>query len=355
MHMIKVLFVADTSRHDTKEKLMLAATQRTYGAPDVLTLEHVEAPTPGPHDVLVRVHASPVTQGDRRLRASDFPTLSWLPGRLMFGLTRPRDPVKGTQFAGRVVAVGDQVTRFAVGDDVFGGADKGAYAELLVVSEDAAVARMPEGWGYAEAASMPYGAITAIVFLGRMAGLSAGEHVAIVGASGGVGRMAVQVAKALGAEVTAVASRDHALMRELGADHVVDRRAEDFTAHRGRYDVVFDTSGHVPFARSRGALTARGRYVSLFMTARGLFEMAWTRALGGQRTLCGVALADRELVEELAALMADGAMRAVVAHRYPLERIVEAHERLEAGGLTGAVVVEPAPGDVVPMAISRAA
>ena len=334
---------------------MLAAIQRTYGAPDVLTLEQVETPSPGPRDVLVRVHASPVTQGDRRLRASDFPTLTWLPGRLMIGLTRPRRPTQGTQFAGRVVAVGDQVTRFAVGDDVFGAVDHGAYAELLVTSEDAAITHIPPGWGYADAASMPYGGVTALVFLGQMARLSPGEHVVIVGATGGVGRVAVQVAKALGAEVTAVCSKEHALMRELGADHVVDRRTDDFTTHTRRYDVVFDTSGHVPFAACRDALTADGRYLTLFMTARGLWEMAWTGLRGGQRSLCGVALGDRARLDALAALMADGSLRAVVAHRYPLERIVEAHERVDAGGPIGDVVVECAPTETAKLVHIQAA
>ncbi len=334
---------------------MLAATQRHYGAPNILTLEQIEDPTPGAHDIIVRVHASPVTQGDRRLRASDFPALTWLPGRLMVGLTRPRRPTQGTQFAGRVVAVGDQVTRFAVGDDVFGGTDHGAYAELLRVSEDAPMARLPAGWGHAEAASMPYGGVTALVFLGQMAKLTPGEHVAVVGATGGVGRMAVQVAKALGAEVTAVCSKDHALMRELGADHVVDRTTEDFTAHTGRYDVLFDTSGRVPFVRCRSALTARGRYVTLYMTARGLWEMAWTGLRGGQRSLCGVALGDRELFAELAELMSSGALRPVVAQRFPLTQIVAAHERVDAGGLSGDVVVECAPAQAPKLAHMRAA
>ncbi len=334
---------------------MLAAIQRTYGAPNVLTLEQIEPPTPGPGDVLVQVHASPVTQGDRRLRSSDFPALTWLPGRLIFGVTRPRNPVTGTQFAGRVVAVGDEVTRFAVGDDVFGSADRGAYAELLVVPEGGAMASIPQGWGYAEAASMPYGGVTALAFLRQMAELSAGEHVAIVGASGGVGRVAVQLAHALGAEVTAVCSRDHELLGDLGADHVVDRRVEDFTAHASRYDVVFDTSGRVPFRACRGALTAQGRYLTLFMTARALWEMAWTRVRGGQRATCGVALGDRDLVEELAGLMAQGSVRAVVARRHPLEQIVAAHEDLETGEYSGDIVVEYTRADVTSARLPRAA
>lgn len=319
---------------------MLAATQRIYGAPNVLTLEQIARPTLSPRDLLIEVLATPVTQGDRRLRSSDFPTITWLPGRLMFGLTRPRVPVKGTQFAGRVIAVGSEVTQFNVGDNVFGSTDDGAYAELLAISEDSTVIHTPQGWGHAEAASMPYGGITALVFLNRLAKLSAGEHIAIVGASGGVGRATVQLARALGATVTAVCSRDHDLMRELGAHHVVDRRNENFTDHRARYDVIFDTSGHVSFSSCRKSLTAKGRYLSVYMTARGLWDMAWTAMRGGQRSICGVAFGDRELLEELANLMADGSLRAVIAERYPLERIIEAHERLETTPTRGEIVVE---------------
>ena len=330
---------------------MLAATQRTYGAPNVLTIEHVEPPTPGAHDVLVQIHAAAVTQGDRRLRSSDFPALTWLPGRLMFGLFRPRTPVKGTQFAGRVVAVGDQVTRFVVGDDVFGAAEDGAYAELLCISEGGAMAKLPTGWDYAEAASIPYGGVTALVFLLHMAALSAGEHIAIVGASGGVGRVAVQVAKRLGAEVTAICSRDHDLLRSLGADHVIDRHAEDFTTHKARYDVIFDTSGHISFARSRGALTPQGRYLSLYMTARGLWDMAMNTLRNGQRSICGVAFGDRELLDALASWMAEGALHPVIERRYPFEQIVEAHEHIEAGGLRGDIVVECLQASAVNMSV----
>ncbi len=202
---------------------------------------------------------------------------------------------------------------------------------------------------------MPYGRVPPHVFLERMAGLSPGEHIAIVGASGAVGRMAVQLARALGAEVTAVCSRSHDLLYALGADHVVDRRFDDFTTHHGVYDIIFDTSGHVPFGRCREALTTRGRYLTLFMTALGLLDMAWSRIWGGQRSTCGVAFGDRELFEVLAGRMAEGSLRAVVEQRYPLEKIVEAHEHLEVRELSGDLVVECVPSGAVLSGRSRAA
>jgi NADPH:quinone reductase-like Zn-dependent oxidoreductase len=163
----------------------------------------------GPRDILIRVHASTVTQGDRRLRAADYPGITSLLGRVFTGVFRPRHRIGGSNFAGRVVNVGAEVNRFAVGDDVFGSTLHGAYAEYLAVREDSAVERMPESTGYAEAAVLPYGGGSALAFLRDLGRVQPGERVLIVGASGGVGRFAVQVARQLDAHVTAVCNPHH--------------------------------------------------------------------------------------------------------------------------------------------------
>ena len=224
---------------------MQAATLSNYGTPDAFTLAEVPTPTVSEGQILVRVRATVVTQGDRRLRSADFPGISAIPGRLLMGVTRPRNTVHGTMFAGRVEAVGEGVTDFAAGEDVFGACDNGAYAEYLAVKADSGIAKMPSGISYEQAAALPYGAVTALMFLEGMADVQPGQKVAIVGAAGGVGRYAVQVARHLGAEVTAVCSaRDAELVREFGAHHVVDYRSEDFTAADTKYDVIFDTPRH---------------------------------------------------------------------------------------------------------------
>lgn len=320
---------------------MRAATNTEYGTPDVLDITEVDRPTPGPREVLVEVHASAVTHGDRRLRAADFPGIGALFGRLMFGVFAPRHPVGGTMFAGRVSAVGSEVTRFAVGDDVFGNVDHGAYAEYLVVEEDGAVATKPQGIDYAEAAAIPYGAGTALTFLRDMAKVERGERVLIVGATGGVGRMAVQVAKHLGAHVTAVGSRDAELVHALGADEFIDYTLEEFTAGDARWDVIFDTTEGDHFRAFRGSLTATGRYLSLYLTTRLLFQMAITALRSGPRAMGGVALGSAEGMEDLRELVEAGALRAVVAERYPLSEIADAHGALE-GRPSGDVVVEVA-------------
>ena len=310
---------------------MQAIVQSTYGTPDVLTLADVAPPTLGERDVLVAVHASDVTQGDRRLRSGDFPGVTWLPGRLMMGLTGPRAAVPGTTFAGRVTAVGPEVTRFQPGDDVFGGAPHGAHAELLAVPEDGPVARIPADTSYESAATLPYGALTALVFLRDLAQVRPGQRVCVVGASGGVGRYAVQLARHLGAEVTAVCSQpNHALVRSLGAQHVVDYRTEDFRAEASqpggrRYDVIFDTIGATRYDLCRRVLTEDGRYLSLIVTIPLLLAVLATAVFGRQRALTGVALPTPALMEDLSALMAQGALRPTIDRTFPLAQAVAAH------------------------------
>ena len=319
---------------------MKAATTTAYGSPDVLQITEVATPDLGARDVLVRVHASPVTQGDRRLRASDFPGFTWLPGRLMIGITRPRHRIPGTQFAGRVVAIGDAVTRFSVGDDVFGSTMHSAQAEFLSIPEDGPIARMPGQLDHAEAAAVPYGAVTALHFLRDMAAVQPGQRVLIVGASGGVGRFAVQIARHLGAVVTGAASSDFELVRQLGADRVIDYNAEPIVGATGQYDVIFDTSGAIGFRQCRHALTDKGRFLSLIVSARLLWQMLVTSIFRrGRRAHVGVALASAALLEDVRELVEAGALRPVLAQRYPLEHIARAHTDLETAGKRGSLVL----------------
>jgi NADPH:quinone reductase-like Zn-dependent oxidoreductase len=319
---------------------MRAAINTQYGPPDVLQLTEVDRPTIAPTQILVQVVASDVTQGDRRLRAADFPGVSAVFGRLLIGMRGPRRPVGGSMFAGRVVEVGSAVTRFAVGDAVFGGAMHGAYAEYLAVSEKGGVAKMPAGTTHAEAAAIPYGAVTALSFLRDVAKVQPGERVLVVGATGGVGRMAVQIAKRLGAHVTGVCSGDADLVRSLGADAVIDYTLEDFTRREERWDVIFDTTEGDHFRAFRSSLTKTGRYLTLYVTVRVLLEMALTALAGGPRALAGVAMGTAALTDDVRALVEAGAVRAVIADRYPLERIVDAHTRIESERLHGSVVIE---------------
>ncbi|MFT5686607.1 MAG: NADPH:quinone reductase-like Zn-dependent oxidoreductase [Myxococcota bacterium] len=322
--------------------MRIAITPR-YGPPSILQLTEADAPTIGDNDLLVAVHASPVTAGDRRIRAADFPGISAVFGRLIMGLTGPRQPVQGTMFAGRVVAVGSSVTRFAVGDDVFGSVDAGAYAEQLVVSADGPVAMMPSGVGYAEAAAIPYGAGTALHFLAELADVQPGESVLILGASGGVGRYAVQIAKHLGAQVTAVCSRrSFELVAGLGADHLIDHATEDFTASTTCYDVIFDVADATNFHRCRDSLTPTGRYLTLYISVQALMISAWTAMVGGKRAIFAVSMGNQARTEVQRDLLAQGVIRPVIAERFSLEQVAAAHTLAETG-VHGEVMVMPAP------------
>ncbi len=317
---------------------MQAAFQTTFGAPEVLRIEEVAAPALGPTQIRIAVHASAVTRGDLRMRASDFPGVGGVMARLMFGWRRPKHSTGGMSFAGRVIAVGAAVERFAVGDDVFGAAERGAWAEDLVVDGESPVAPMPAGATYAEAAALPYGAITAWMLLrGRV---QPGETVAIVGAAGGVGRYAVQVARHLGATVVAVCSgADAARVRALGADRVVDYRRADFTAGGPQYDVVFDTSDRATFGQAKRALKPGGRFITIQLAMKTLAQMLWTRLVGDRRVIFAMALPARADIEQVGELFERGALRAVLGPRFGLDRIVEAHTCAEAGA-KGDVIVE---------------
>lgn len=318
---------------------MYAITLDRYGPPSVLRATDAARPSAGPGELLVEVHASAVSQGDRRLRAGDFPGITWLPGRLIIGLLGPRSPIPGTMFAGKVVAVGAGVTRLAVGDEVFGSAAHGAHAELLVVSEGSAVARMPDGLSYEQAAALPYGGLTALFFLRDLGGLQPGQRVCVLGATGGVGSVAVQLARAMGAEVTAVCSaRNQETARALGASHTVDYRREDYR-QRGPYDLIFDTIGATDFGAARAALSAQGRYLSLIMSAKLLMWTVLSRILGGNRAYTGVAPGGPAPMEQLAALASSGAIRPVIDRVFPLSAVADAHARVEAGGAPGMVVL----------------
>ena len=323
---------------------MKAAFQSSFGSPDVLSVQEVERPTVGDKDLLVRVHASPVTQGDRRLRSADFPGFMGPIGRLMFGVFRPKYPVPGSMFAGRVVAVGKNVTRFAVGDDVFGSAMSGAQAEYIAVPAEGPVARMPEGIDYEEAAAVSYGAGTALTFLRDMGGIKSGDKVLIIGASGGVGRYAVQLALHHGAEVTGVVGRNLDAARKLGAKHLIDYRHEDFADKGERYDLILDTSNTATFGHARRALTHNGRFLSLNLTLLLVFQMLRTRLLGGPRALGGVSMADAAQFEELSTLLGSGAIRPIIDRRFPLDSIAEAHRYLESTHPAGDIVMQVVAG-----------
>ncbi len=335
--------------------MMNAVFTPTYGTASTLQLRHIPIPTPGPGEVLVQVEASAVTAGDRRIRSADFGPGMSLMGRLFIGLFGPRRPVQGTMFAGVVTAVGQGVERFQVGDAVFGSVAAGAWAEYLVVHADGPIAQRPAGVTPAEAAATPYGAGTAWHFLHDLAAVKPGERVLVLGGAGGVGRFAIQIARHLGAHVTAVGRRtSFDMMRELGAHEVLDHQAGDFAARGETWDVVFDTADVSSLGHSRPALRPTGRFMTLYGGLRVLVDMLRTRRGRGPRALFAVVTGNRARTETLAKLLAEGAIRPVVAATFALDDVAAAHRCAEQRA-PGDVVVLPTPRGGAAASIAAAA
>lgn len=316
---------------------MRQVVQRAYGPPDVLVIETAPVPRPNSGEVLLRVHASDVTSGDARVRAFRVPGIFWLPGRLALGVFRPRHRVPGVDFAGEVVELGAGVTRWRVGDRVFGQHGFfGSHAEYRVVPETAAMAAIPRSLDYPEAAALPFGGLTMLDFCGR-GGYRKRESLLVNGASGAVGVAAVQIAKAYGSHVTAICSAANAeTVRRLGADAVLDYRSPGFALPQGAFDIVFDTVGNLRFADVAPALKPDGRLWQAVISGGMVLDQLRhnKRILGGTGNPTPAAMA------ELARLHEAGQLQPVIDSRYPLSDIRAAHARVDTGRKVGAVVLE---------------
>ncbi|MGK7311869.1 MAG: NAD(P)-dependent alcohol dehydrogenase [Candidatus Longimicrobiales bacterium M2_2A_002] len=327
---------------------MRRIARHQYGPPEVLRLENAPRPQPAADEVLVRVRATTVNYGDllardfRSVRPSTFnmPYPLLLLSRLYFGPRRPRQPVLGSEFAGRVESVGTDVDALTPGDRVLGytGQGMGGYAEYLRVKHDAVIAPTPASMTDEQAAAFPYGAITAVGLLRDVE--MQGRSVLIVGASGGIGSFAVQLARHAGAEVTGVAGTARLeRVRALGADHVVDYTKEDFTASGRRYDLIVDVLGGRSFRDVRGALTDRGTYLlASFKTP----QLAWavrTRFGSGPRVRCVLTGQTRTDLLEAVRLAEAGALTPRVDRTLPLEQAAEAHRYAESDARSGTVVL----------------
>ena len=322
---------------------MRAVVFERYGSSDVVTVAERPTPEPGPGQVVVRVAAAPLTAADVAARSGS----PWF-ARLYFGLTRPKWPILGSSFSGSVESVGDGVTTFAVGDGVWGtSSDFGAHAEFVVVPADGVLAIRPEGLAAVDAAAVLDGALTAMPFLRDGAALTAGQTILITGASGGVGSIAVQLAVALGAVVTAQTSTGNAeLVRSLGAADVIDYTTTDYSQVGRQWDVVLDAAGKSSFATARRALTATGIYLSTVPSAGVLLGMALTRRSAGRRAaiifsgLRPQAEVRAEL-DAIAAIVTTGGVRAVIDQSVRFEDAASAHRYVEQGHKRGVVLLTP--------------
>ena len=305
---------------------MKAVICTKYGPPEVLQLVEVEKPVPKHDEVLIKVVATSVHRGDSRMRSLDIPGPGWqvLMARLVLGFNRPKNPILGMELAGIIEAIGEDVTRFNAGDEVFAStawADFGAYAEYKCMPEDGVLTIKPANMTFEEAAVIPSGGITALGVI-KMADIQPGQKVLIYGASGSIGSFAVQMAKALEAEVTGVCSTANLeMLKSLGADYVIDYTQEDFIKSGETYDVIFDA-------------------VDLY---KGDYEIG----LGDNGTYLNIdASSDKIkkkeiplLLDELKVLIETGKLKAVIDRSYPLEEIVAAHRYVDKGHKKGNVSI----------------
>jgi NADPH:quinone reductase-like Zn-dependent oxidoreductase len=323
------------------EGFMKAIVYERYGAPDVLELKEIPKPTPKEDEVLIKVHATTVTSGDWRARTLEAPKGFGLMTRLVFGVSKPRNPILGMEFAGEIESIGKAVSKFRVNDQVFadGGFGMGCYVEYKCLRQDAALAHKPANLSYEEAAAIPFGGTTALIFL-RRAKVKNGDKVLVNGASGGVGTAAVQLAKHFGAEVTGVSSTENlALVQSIGADNAIDYTREDFTENGELYDVIVDTVGTAPFSRSKGSLKEGGRLLQVLGTLPDLLKAPWLSMTSGKKVIAGPVSGSAEDLRFLAALAEKGQYKPVIDRRYPFERIVDAHRYVDTGRKKGNVVV----------------
>ncbi|MAU01236.1 MAG: alcohol dehydrogenase [Anaerolineaceae bacterium] len=313
---------------------MKAIIHTKYGTPYVLQLADVEKPTPRADEVLVKVVATAVNQADNHL----------LSGMLRFssGLLKPKHPILGSDIAGRVTAVGPNVTQFQVGDAVFGdlsGQGRGGFAGYVAVPETA-VAAKPANITFAQAAAVPMTAVTALQGLRDKGQIQAGQKVLINGASGGVGTFAVQIAKALGAEATAVVSTQKMNMaRSLGADHVIDYTQEDFSQNGQQYDLIFDTVGNRSVAEYRRALTPQGVFVTSAFLMGLVLQKPWRAITGGQKMSNMMARPNKADLLFLAEMLKAGQITPVIDTCYPLSEAAHALRYLGEGHAKGKVII----------------
>lgn len=320
---------------------MKACVYEKYGAPEVVQIREVATPAPADNEVLIQVRATTISSGDWRSRSLQMPAGFGPLARLFLGVSKPRQPILGSELAGDIVAIGNEVRRFKPGDAVlaFSGARMGCHAQYKCMPQDGAVVLKPPNLSYAQAAALSFGGTTALDFF-RRAKLQRGETVLVNGASGAVGSAAVQLARHYGAEVTGVCSGANvALVESLGAAQVIDYTREDFMLSGKTYDVIVDTAGTAPWARSQRALKPGGRLLLVLGSLADMLRAPWLALTGNKKIIAGPAAERAEDVRLLAALAEAGTFKPVIDRCFAFEQMVEAHRYVDAGHKRGSVVI----------------
>lgn len=319
---------------------MRAMVQTSYGTPEVFVLQETEKPKPGDKEILIRIQAAKVGPSDCAFRKGN-PFMI----KLLYGLSRPKFEVGGTEIAGVIEKVGKKVKHFKPGDRILGMSVKnfGAYAEYKCLSEDSPLAFIPDNITFDEAVAVCDGGATALTFLRDKAHLRKGQKVLIYGASGAVGIYAVQLAKYFGAEVTGVCSgMNEELVRKAGSDFVIDYTKKDFTKGDKVYDVIFDAVGKSSFSACKHMLSEKGKYLTTAPKLSTVMQMMWTSLFNGKRAIFATAglMQNKTNLKFLMDLTNNGTLNAVIDRRYPLERLPDAHRYVETERKKGNVIIQ---------------
>jgi len=321
---------------------MKAIVYTKYGSPDVLEIRELEIPEPGNDEVLIKVKAVEVTKADCEMRSFNFAVKwFWLPLRLVFGVTKPRKQVLGGYFAGEVETVGKNVLNFKQGDQVFGSSGflLGAYAQYLCLPANSTIVSKPQNMSFEEAAAVPLGGLNALHFL-RKANIRNGDKVLINGAGGSIGTFAVQIAKAMGAEVTAVDSTiKEEMLRRIGVDHFVDYSKEDFTESAQTYDVIFNMVARSSYSKCVNSLNTNGRYLMGNPRVTDMLMSGITSRFTDKTAIFAFAGEKREELFELKKMIEAGKIKSIIDQTYLPEQAAEAHRRVETEQRLGIVVI----------------
>lgn len=331
---------------------MKAIVYSEYGGPEVLHLGEVTKPAPAANEVLVKVSATSVSYGSVAARTFgkmpphefNMPFLFWLGARIAFGWNKPKKPVLGIEFAGVVESVGSAVTTFKPGDAVFGyrGQGMGCFAAYVTMPADGMIAHKPASISDAEAATIPYGALTALTLLRRL-NIQPGQKVLIHGASGAIGSFMVQITKAMGADVTGTCGTERMkYVKALGADRVIDYSREDFTRSGEQYDLVIDVLGRSSFGAVKRVLQPKGIYFPVSFKFTHVRQMLWTSRFGSQKVFIGLSDEKPADMQTIKGMIEAGTLKGFVDRSFPLEQAVEAHRYYESGQRGGNVVLTAA-------------
>lgn len=330
------------SKAKTSPQIMKAIVYTKYGSPDVLHLKEVKKPVPGDNEVLIKIHAAEATKADCEMRSFNFPVKwFWLPLRIARGLTKPKKQILGGYFSGEIEAVGKDVSKFKKGDQIFGAARLrfGAYAEYMCLPASYTIAPKPLNMNFQEAAAVPLGGLNAIHFL-RKANIRNGEKVLINGAGGSIGTFGIQIAKSMGAEVTAVdSSIKEKMLRRIGADHFFDYAKEDFTKSGQTYDVIFDMVAKNSYSACVKALNPKGRYLMANPRISDMLRSVLTSKFTDKTAIFAFAEEKEEELLALKEMIEGGKIKSIPNKIFPLERAEEAHRMVETEQRLGPVVI----------------